>query len=213
MEGEGCLLKKKKNRTKNKRFLLAVLFLVVPLIITGYLGYTYASMTDYDEKKNFFRVGNLEAKIVEEFKPPTIFEKDIRYTKNVTVVNEGEQKAFIRVMSMPMITTKDNDTGDTIVLNSGPKALAINYNFNDWVDGQDGYYYYKKILNIGEKSKELFSTVQLLENYLNTQLTVEVKVEAINTTKYAYRDAWWGSENPPTNNVLKNIDMILSSQL
>lgn len=174
---------------------------------------TYAALTDADQVKNDFKIGNVQAEVEEEFQPPTILEPDIDYVKKVTVKNTGEQPIFIRVLSIPVFTKKQTD-GSLLLLpiknQAGEGILTIDYNFVDWTDGNDGYFYYNQKLAEGEISRPLFERVKMNSNtitddYIGVNLTFEIKSEAIGITKYGYRDAWWQGKTP-TSTPLMTID-------
>lgn len=180
---------------------------------------TYAALTDHDQKRNEFRVGNLQSSIEEEFDPPATFEPEKEYLKKVTIKNTGEQDSFIRVLALPVVTKKQANGSLTLLpaTTDGPTPiLNIDYNVTDWIDGKDGYFYYKKKLEKDEKTTNLFTKVKMNQanitaEYENVLLSFEVKAEGISTTKFAYRDAWWNGQIP-ANKPLSDVDDLLKNQ-
>lgn len=213
--------RKKTTKTVTKPFLFSFAFLL-SVICLGYGAYsTYSALTDHDEKVNEFRLSNLTTTIEEEFEEPGDFAPDVDYTKKVTIKNSAETEMFIRVLALPKISKMEAGSETEILLPSGTNGakpvLTIDYNLTDWIDGGDGYFYYKtKIAKNGE-TKALFNTVRLnganidKELYNGSTLTFEIKVESINTSQFAYRDAWWNGSTP-TVNPLQEVDNLLKVQ-
>lgn len=189
----------KKNMFFTKKYFFKWSFVFVLTLLVVGTCWTYAAMKDTDIVANNFKIGNIQTDIQETFEPPTIFEADTPYVKEVSVKNTGDVPIFVRVLAHPVITSQKSD-GSLVLLPSSVEGthptLTINYNLVDWIDGKDGFFYYKKKINAGETSSLLFSKVQLnsanlTEDYTNSKLSFEIKAEAINTSMYAYRDAWW----------------------
>ena len=208
-----------KKNLKHSKFLLFVasFFIVFLLIVTSKA--TFSSLTDSDNKKNDFRLGDLKVKINEEFTPPAKFVPEQEYTKKVTLANTSEQPIFIRVLTSPMLSKKDSDGTTTLLpatTNGTSPILTIDYDTTNWIDGQDGYFYYKKKLLKGQTTPYLFTKVKMnqaniTEKYDDVTLTFDLKVEAINCTEYAYRDAWWASDIPKVSPLL-DVDNGLKKQ-
>lgn len=221
-------MKKKayKNRKKSgsylsKKWLFSAIGLVVAVICLSASLYqkTYASLTDHDQKQNEFRVGDLKVSVEEEFEQPATFEPDKEYIKQVWAKNTGELDSFIRVLALPVLSKKQAN-GTTLLLpatvNGSNPVLTIDYNLADWIEGEDGYFYYKKKLAQDEKTAFLFSKVRLnqtniTEDYQDVQLSFEIKLEGIGISKYAYRDAWWNSSVPSSGQLLQ-VDNLLKDQ-
>lgn len=119
-------------------------------------------------------------------------------------------------MALPVLTKKQANGSITLLpatIDGPAPILSIDYNLNDWIDGEDGYFYYKKKLTKGESTTNLFTKVKMnqaniTEDYAGVILTFEVKAEGISTTKFAYRDAWWGGETPTINPSLEIDDQL-----
>ncbi|OEG14703.1 hypothetical protein BCR23_12340 [Enterococcus quebecensis] len=215
-------MKKKRQKKKFltvKQLLLFVGLLIIIVSFSSGLYKTYAALTDKDQKQNEFRIGDFQTSIEEEFDPPANFEPDKEYLKKVSIRNTGEQESFIRVLALPVLTKKQvNGTTQLLVATvEGPTAvLTIDYNLTDWFDGKDGYFYYKKKLIKGESTTNLFTKVMMnkgniTEEYEGVFLSIEIKAEGISSTKFAYRDAWWGGKTPIENPLLA-IDESLKNQ-
>ncbi|EOL49310.1 hypothetical protein [Enterococcus caccae] len=215
-------MKKKQNTKKYvslKKLSLFTGFLVVVICFSFGLYQTYAALTDSDQKRNEFRIGNFQTSIEEEFDPPMIFEPEKDYLKKVSIKNTGEQDSFIRVLALPVLTKKQPNDAVTLLpatVDGSNPVLSIDYNLTDWIDGKDGYFYYKKKLAKEERTTNLFTKIKMnqaniTEEYEGVSLSFEVKAEGISTTKYAYRDAWWGSQTPTTK-PLSDVENLLKNQ-
>lgn len=214
---------KKKQTSKKyptaKELFLFTGFLVVLVSLSFGLYQTYAALTDSDQKQNEFRLGDFQTSIEEEFDPPMTFEPEKEYLKKVSIKNTGEQESFIRILALPVLTKKQTNGVITLLpvtTDGAAPILSIDYNLTDWIDGEDGYFYYKKKLIKGESTTNLFTKVKMnqaniTEEYIGVVLSFEVKAEGISTTKFAYRDAWWGGKIP-TNNPKIEIDEQLKNQ-
>ncbi|MBO0474281.1 hypothetical protein JZO86_11270 [Enterococcus ureasiticus] len=211
---------KKKQTSKKyptvKQLFLFTSFLVMLVSLSFGLYQTYAALTDSDQKQNEFRLGDFQTSIEEEFDPPMTFEPEKEYLKKVSIKNTGEQESFVRVLALPVLTKKQANGSITLLpatIDGPAPILSIDYNLNDWIDGEDGYFYYKKKLTKGERTTNLFTKVKMnqaniTEDYAGVILTFEVKAEGISTTKFAYRDAWWGGETPTINPSLEIDDQL-----
>lgn len=112
-------------------------------------------------------------------------------SKIVTVKNTGEAAAYIRVW----VNTAISEPGDPItnpLIKNLPltievdgetvELIDIDYNTEDWEQGEDGYWYYGKALKAGETTEPLFENVtfhKLMGNaYQNSRTIVDVSAEA-----------------------------------
>ncbi|MGM0218431.1 hypothetical protein [Enterococcus sp. AZ126] len=199
-----------------KRLFLFTSFLVILVSLSYGLYQTYAALTDSDQMQNEFRLGDFQTSIEEEFDPPMSFEPEKEYLKKVSIKNTGEQESFIRVLALPVLTKKQPGGSLTLLpatVDGTAPVLSIDYNLNDWINGKDGYFYYKKKLTKGESTPNLFTKVKMnqaniTEEYVGARLSFEVKAEGVSTTKFAYRDAWWNGEIPINNPALEIDDQL-----
>ena len=105
-------------RNNRKRSLIALLTAV--MLLSGTIGLTAAYFSDVDPY-----IG--EAKLILKGKTE-IHEGDKDTEKNIQVENVGEVPVFVRVQLF------------------GPDQLEITVDNKTWIKGDDGYYYYCKIL-------------------------------------------------------------------
>ncbi|MDR0847032.1 MAG: hypothetical protein LBN08_05930 [Lactobacillales bacterium] len=131
--------------------------------------------------------------------------------------NKTEYDAFVRIAVMPLMTKK-GVTGKEIVVTDGKLKLnQVTINFalatdDLWLDGGDGYYYYKKALAPGERTEQPLFTHAQLKHYnrafKDATLIVDATQETITTYGYAYRAEWWAGQTPRQGK-LKAVDQVL----
>lgn len=131
-------------------------------------------------------------------------------TRKVTVTNQSNTTAFIRVTIHPVLVDKDGIT----------RALSVSdvvkdLNLTDWVDGKDGFYYYKKVLRTvpNQTTDPIFTKLQPPAGVKAAdKVSLQLKVEAVTTAGNAYRNAWWEGETPngTVRPDLQGIDTILN---
>ncbi|ALS02951.1 hypothetical protein ATZ33_16660 [Enterococcus silesiacus] len=214
---------KKNKRTKirySKKWLLIVLFLALVLVIGTLLRDVYAANKSIDEEVNNFRLNDLKGTIKETFTSSKDLKIDTPITKNVAITNDQNQDMFIRVLVLPTIIVTSSG-GEDLVLPAKFKGehaqMEIPFDTANWIDGEDGYFYYIKKLKKNETSSSLFKQVTIVsknldQQYLNAEVKIEIKLEGVNSTAYAYRDAWWQGTSP-TQDPRKKIDDHLKLQI
>lgn len=196
------------------KLLLGAGLILIMVTIGGIIA--YAALTAQDKAQNDFRFGDFKTTIEETFTPPKKLEKDKAVEKKVSITNEGEQDSFIRVLLLPTFEATDA-TGNVLLLEATTTGdtpdLNLKTNTTDWTLGEDGYYYYLKKVAKGKSTSPVLEEVTVLgsgvtNEYDQAELNVEVKVEGISTTKWAYRDAFWQGAIPTDSN-LAAIDQVL----
>lgn len=213
---------KRKFKKIKKRFLFSLAILTaVAIVLKGLLNTTLGMNRNSDSRLNDFGIGDFKTALIEEFddKEATVIGEE--RTKKVSVKNTGETAGFVRVLVIPEIIAKKDWAGnqlllpaaiskEVLLLDGSGNQIADNEN---WIYGGDGYYYYLKALKPGQTTPPLFEKVELSsvnnndlgDYYQEASLSIEVKVEGINDTQWAYRDAWWGS-NGVAEGSLEQID-------
>lgn len=103
-----------------------------------------------------------------------------RVSKIVQVTNTGTAEAFLRVRVDVAIILQDGVTGEVDL-----SLITIDYNLEQWTDGEDGYYYYNEPLAPGETTVPLFTTVAFADTmgnlYQNSTALVDVEAYAVQT--------------------------------
>ena len=153
---------------------------------------------NFDSKTNNFDVANIDVEIEEDFKPPTDWNGST-HKKLVQVQNNSTGPALIRVSIQKRWVDSDGNlwAGDT-------NFIKLNFSKNEnklWVDGEDGYFYYNKILSEKEVTEAILDSVELnipdelKDRYKNKKVIVDVKTEAVQATEDGYNATWKNLNN------------------
>ena len=129
------------------RIQLPVLFLLCMMLV----GVTAGFLISTDSVTNRLSCGYNTAEIVENYVPLSSFAKGEEVTKEVKVRNEGSVPCYVRVFA-------------EISRPEAREAVDVDYSTSDWSKMSDGYYYYSRVLNAGEESSPLFTTLTAKEN-------------------------------------------------
>ena len=171
---------------------------------SGWASTTYAQLKGLlnpnDTVVNHFK-GGVDIGVDEKFDKEDAKDWDgSSIVKEVKVKNDSLSPALIRVSIIASWVDEDGKpwAGDT-------NAVVINKNLassgeEGWMDGQDGYYYYNKIVATGQSTNQtIIDTVSLdlkkipeaqRDSYKNKKLIVNVKSEAVEATEAAYTTSW-----------------------
>jgi len=184
---------------KKKKIKLLVASMAVAAMLVGG---TLAWFTFHQDMDNHFTTGSVKTNIHEKFDPEKgkDMQPGVKVTKQVSVENTGKSAALLRVKITPVWDAKGN-----LPQSDATEAVDLNLaNNSDWIKGNDGYYYYTKVLAKGATSSQLLDSVDIkgtfnmTEDYQNRGLTVKVESDAIQTTNGAWQDAWKTAEADPT---------------
>ena len=126
---------------------LLVLFLLCLMLV----GVTAGFLISTDSVTNRLSYGYNTAEIVENYVPLSSFAKGEEVTKEVKVRNEGSVPCYVRVFA-------------EISRPEAREAIDVDFSTSDWSKMSDGYYYYSRVLNAGEESSSLFTTLTAKEN-------------------------------------------------
>ena len=126
---------------------LLVLFLLCLMLV----GVTAGFLISTDSVTNRLSCGYNTAEIVENYVPLSSFAKGEEVTKEVKVRNEGSVPCYVRVFA-------------EISRPEAREAIDVDFSTSDWSKMSDGYYYYSRVLNAGEESSPLFTTLTAKEN-------------------------------------------------
>ena len=164
---------------KKKILVLAVSVCLVAILA---IGGTLAYFTDTDAKTNTFTVGNVDITLTEpnwegtgSQDAPEVYPGE-PLAKDPTVENTGANPCFVRikVTGLDCLAPAGN-----IQLRTGGVIGALGA---DWEKSGD-YYYYKKVLAVGESTSALFDHIVIptgLENGdAETEFNVVVTAEAV----------------------------------
>ena len=139
---------------KNKKSLIGIGL----LLLVAAVGVTFAYYTSSDSFVNIFNAGKYKVKVVEEFVSPDNWTPGETVPKTVTAKNEGSVDAAVRISYVEKWETLE---GTDITAQVNPNPAIINFsNTNDWIL-DNGYYYYKFILEPNNTSSSFISGVTL----------------------------------------------------
>ena len=102
------------------------------------------------------------------------------YSKIPQVKNTDDGDAWIRIA-----VKKVAEKSDGTMVDVADNLMLTNYNTRNWLDGNDGYYYYYRALKSGETTEPLFTNVKLADN-LNSEIKaskyhLSLQAEAVQT--------------------------------
>lgn len=189
-------------KLKKTSFITLVLVFTLGIVV-------WAFRSSNDSVQNEFIVADLNISIDENFKSPTDFlHQGDSYIKDVKVKNNSNQPIFVRVMALPQIVS-----GEIVLETKG--IISLDIDESKWIDGKDGYYYYKDVLEVGKTTVSLFKNVSIADNiikdiYENSKFDIMVKSEGTPITRSkVHINSWWGG-SAPTEEPLKSISDELS---
>ena len=165
-----------------KKKIIAVC-LIVALAATAVIGGTLAYFTDKDDATNTFTVGNVDIELTEP-KWDSTGSKDAKevypgepLAKDPTVTNEGANPCFVR------IKVEGLDCLDPAGLITYRTDYEDGKLGDNWVKHTDGYFYYNKVLAVGETTDALFDQIVIPTDLTNGDATtlhnVVVTAEAV----------------------------------
>lgn len=176
---------------KRKLLIASVLVIVIASLSLGTLAYFNSSTIAH----NVITSGNIDIELVEKTKDGDALidfpEGGIKgvlpgtdVSKIVTVKNRGSGTAWIRVKVTSQITGKEA-LPDAIEI-GGEKIPVMTFAIgNDWIDGGDGYYYYKNPVATGGTTTALLEQVHFAKEmgneYQNCTANLIVEAQAVQT--------------------------------
>jgi hypothetical protein len=114
-------------------------------------------------------------------------------SKVVWVTNTGKRDTWVRVSVEESITLVDGGEGDLAL-------MSLDLNTEDWTE-LDGYYYYLSVLEPGQETEPLFTTVSFSEEmdnvYQNSTASIDIDAQATqvaNNGETVWDAAGWPSE-------------------
>jgi hypothetical protein len=139
--------------------------------------------------------------VQEDFTPPGPGEKltaGEMLEKKSWVANDGDIPAFVRVKVFPVLTAPDGLLH--CEARFGAQLRYVDLRTADWMDGGDGWFYYRGVVEPGESTEPLFEDIELDQDIVadsDAVLTITIIAEAVETgkynggTEYRYKEAWW----------------------
>ncbi len=157
-----------KHTMKHKKIMIT---LAACAVILAGIGGTYSVLTaSTDTVKNTFKPEVIETEIEEDFSGGN-------FNKKVTVKNIGPDDAFIRAR----VTVSPEGVAEWKHSNSDGDAWG-------WVDGNDGWYYYTKVVPSGASTTALMNEVELKTENFEGDFDVTVYQEAVGTGSHTVNE-------------------------
>ncbi len=176
----------------NKKYMKLAVYLAivgVVLVLGGSLAYFYQDIT----VPNTFKTMTYNVELEEEFnnnwgvKKVYIRNKDETNASVVLRVNYNE--IWSKEINGNLYTLSNTINGENVVTKNFTNAFL-----NDFVLGNDGWYYYKKIL-VANSSVQLLDSIALKDNLITNEYNsynyeLHFNYEAIQATSQAVNDIW-----------------------
>lgn len=172
--------------TKKKRRAIIIAGAVALAAVLAVAVYAFVGRTTSADTRNTITTGGVRIELNETKDNGTPF-TDVSgvlpgqsYEKNVSVTNTGAQTAWVRVKVEKVFLNAAGAKFD-----GDPTAVILEELDTDgWLDGNNGYYYYKTPLDGGAETTKLFTGVQfdgakIDSTYAGGDIKVNVTAEAV----------------------------------
>ena len=206
---------------KRKKLIPVVAVMMAVAIIAGSLAYWNQVHTI----ENPFNTGKkYGSSIIEDFTPDDDWQPGANVNKAVRVANTGDQDIIIRVKMDEKWVRKGDTTpykefkaepdgavyeigqvSQTDGLTEADKSVVIKH-FSDsvnWVDGKDGWFYYKTNLKEGGTTDEWLESVELLNDL---DVGAQEVLHSVTTDKDVNASTTWVKYDPAVVSMPKEID-------
>ena len=163
-----------------RRKILA-LTLCVAMLAIAIVGGSLAYFFDSDAKTNTFTVGNVSIVLNEPNWDQTgaaeafdVYPGEA-LAKDPPVTNDGKNPCFVRISVTNLDQFAAEFNGAQIIYRTDYVDNALGTN---WVKGNDGYFYYSKVLNPGETTDALFDQIVIPKELTNDAPAKDIVVTA-----------------------------------
>ena len=168
--------------SKKKRNTLIALAITVVCAIS--VGITYAAFNAKKETTNVITIGNIGVELIDIYTRPKSVAPGEEVSKIVSAKNTGSNDAYVRINVEKTWTAEGEE-----ISSLDNDLIEINFpNEDEWIKGEDNYYYYQKILKPGETADNLIDSFKLGLGYSYDGNEVEgniiVKAEAIQSDNF-----------------------------
>ena len=126
--------------------IISLMLAICAIVSLSNMGGISGFFHDEETLNNELRIGSVETEIVEEYDTKPIVAGDI-FKKIVWIKNIGESPCYVRVRIL-------------VSPEQYKEELALNIDTVNW-EYRNGYYYYKHMLNSGEKTSPLFTQLTI----------------------------------------------------
>lgn len=178
----------KNSRKLNRTYILALsLLFVVVIEITGIVAFM---MDSTEELINIFEPAKVTTSVSEKF------ENGVK--SDVKIQNTGTTNAWIRAKVVISWQDKDGKVYGSKSPDSGTDYEIEYGSTDDWIEGSDGFYYYKKPVPPGEKTGILIKSCKILNTDKipdGYNLCVEIICSGIQSDPPSVFDNNWGKDS------------------
>lgn len=191
------IIKSMKKRQKLKKNIYKFILLIAIFLIFGGIGGTIAYFATQKEVKNEFKALTYNVDIVET-------SSNTFGTKVVNIINKDTTPVVIRVGYIETWSKEDGTSGYVTLNNVVNGTNVVNKEWsstwqNNFTLGNDGWYYYTKVLKANEQIN-LINSISLntsvinnspdKDDYLSYNYELNFGFEAIQATPDAVKDLW-----------------------
>ena len=175
----------KKNKFQNKK----IIYVIVLIALVSLISVSYAFYYSSHSFINRFKTMTYNVNLIEEFN------NDFG-VKRVKIVNNEETNTSVVLRLNINETWKKTISGEEIILSNNNSNLNCVYKtwtsdfLNDFILGDDGWYYYKKILKAEDEVLILESISDNGCNYTDMKYELDVNYEAIQADSNAVLEIW-----------------------
>ena len=141
---------------KKGKSLIAILVLFFGVVI----GVTFAYFQSSTSFENLFTTGIYRVVTTEVFESPTNWKPGETVTKTITTTNEGTIPAAVRLKIVEQLIDA-NGVDITDDFNIWEYIHINDFDYENWFYDDDDYFYYKYILNPGDTTTSIFSSLTL----------------------------------------------------
>ena len=162
-----------------KRLEMKAILPAAAVIAAAAIGTTFAWQTWDLSVTNQLRSHETGILVEEDFNEDDPFDH-----KNVKFTNNGSSSVFLRVSYTDYWQKGEEILSNQHQLNGKNEDVAEKiWNLTDWTDGRDGWYYYNRILEKGETTKDILTRVKppdpFPEEYKGAEYHLYFKAEVV----------------------------------
>ena len=168
------------NRVRWTVKIVALLVLFSDFLVVGTISY-YKKI---ETKTNSFIIGTVIPKVIETF------DTDNNKKENIHIYNDGNFPIYIRVIPVYYFKNNNGELIDDVPVVDNDYSIIFSSSAN-WIKGNDGYYYYKTLLEPGKKTDNLIEECLEINSSDEKTFFIDVVAQAIQAlpTK-AVEEAW-----------------------
>lgn len=177
-----------------KKPLFFILLLLVVVGIGGTFAYYYTEVIIPNQFKTLTYNVTVEDEFYDDWGVKKVFFVNKEETNTPVVLRINFNESWRREVDGMTLSLDNNVNGENVVLKEWTDTFT-----NDFIKGDDGWYYYKKVLNSNERiqvlesialNEELILTSPYYEDYKVFDYELSFNFEAIQASSGAVSDIW-----------------------